>query len=527
MESPASARLGDPPSGQSSRFSVPPARLRVLFLNPPGPDGQVWMKEVGRCGRRAVGGELWPQTGLAYLAAMVEREGHEARIIDGMAQPLPLERLEREANDWRPDIVIANSATPTIRFDTHILNELSRATAALCGFVGPHVSALPEETLRESTADFGICNEAEETVAELVRVVARLAAGHAAGSTPRTAATVDAAFAGIAGLVWRSRTPGAASGEICVNPARDMIRNLDDLPLPARHLLPNSAYRMPFFGNHPFATIIPSRGCPWRCSFCRAGRVWGRRIRVRSVGSVLAEIESLRRDLGIRHVAFMTDSLTLDREWATQLFDALAALPEPLTWVCNSRVDVVDAEMLGRMKRAGCRLISYGLESGSREVLRLARKGITLEQSERAIRLTREAGILSMAYFVLGLPGENAETAEQSLRFACRIDPDYVNFHIATPFPGTGLYEEARKRGWLRSNNWDDYEEEGSAVLQVGELKPADLEREQRRAMRAFYLRPRRLVRELARLRSWDDFTAKARAGWRMLRTLRKPAHRP
>ena len=176
------------------------------------------------------------------------------------------------------------------------------------------------------------------------------------------------------------------------------------------------------------------------------------------------------------------------------------------------------------MKRAGCRLVSYGLESGSPEVLRLARKGITLEQSERAIRLTREAGILSMAYFVLGLPGENAETAERSLRFACRVDPDYVNFHIATPFPGTDLYEEARQRGWLRSDNWDDYEEEGSAVLQVGELKPADLEREQRRAMRAFYLRPRRLVRELARLRSWDDFAAKARAGWRMLRTLGKPA---
>jgi radical SAM superfamily enzyme YgiQ (UPF0313 family) len=160
------------------------------------------------------------------------------------------------------------------------------------------------------------------------------------------------------------------------------------------------------------------------------------------------------------------------------------------------------------------------VESGSQDVLDRSKKGITLEQSETAIRLTREAGILSMAYFIIGLPGETAETVRESIRFAKRIRPDYVNFHVATPFPGTELYEEALEKGWLTSTNWDDFEEEGSAVLQAGELTPGELRGLQARAMRAFYLRPSRLLEELRGLGSWAELRAKMRAGMRILSTL-------
>ncbi|HUT23562.1 MAG TPA: radical SAM protein, partial [Sumerlaeia bacterium] len=300
------------------------------------------------------------------------------------------------------------------------------------------------------------------------------------------------------------------------------IANLNELPLPARHLLPNHAYRMPFFANRPFATVIPCRGCPWPCAFCRAGKVWGRRVRLRSVENVLGEVEILQRGFGIRHIVFMTDSLTLDRDWARGLFAGMRDLRPPLEWICNSRVDAVDADTLGLMKDAGCRLVSYGVESASPDILSRSRKGISIEQSERAIRLTRQAGILSMAYFIFGLPGETAETVEESIRFARRLDPDYVNFHVATPFPGTDLYEEALERGWLTSRDWEDYEEEGSAVLRAGELSPEELVQAQARAMRAFYMRPRRLIKELAQLRGWSDFRAKMRAGLRILSTLKR-----
>ncbi|NQU45244.1 radical SAM protein, partial [bacterium] len=260
-----------------------------------------------------------------------------------------------------------------------------------------------------------------------------------------------------------------------------------------------------------------SRGCPWPCSFCRAGRVWGRRIRTRSVANVLEEIRVLREDFGIRHLAFMTDSLTLNRTWALELFGALCAMEEEPEWVCNSRVDVVDAEMLALMKRANCRMISYGVESGSQAILDASRKGITLEQCERAIRLTREAGIPCMAYFIIGLPGETRDTAEESIRFAKRIKPDYVNFHVATPFPGTDFYDEAVRNGWLTSSNWSDFEEQGSAVLRTKDLSPEDLRHLQGRAMRAFYMRPSRLLQELGRIRSWSEFAARARAGVRVI----------
>ena len=494
--------------------------LRVLFLNPPGPGGEIWMKEVGRCGRKAIGGEIWPQTGLAYLAAMVQREGHEARIIDAMAESFTPDALAHTCREWHPGLIIANSATPTLRHDAQILQRLRGETGALCGFCGPHVSALPVETLRETLADFGLVNEAEETVAELVRRFAEVAPEyplHPAGSPDRRR---HALFAGIQGVVWRDPSAKDEESRIVLNPPRPMIPDLDTLPLPARALLPNRAYRVPFFQNHPFATVIPSRGCPWPCTFCRAGRVWGRRIRLRSAESVLREIEDMRRSLGIRHLAFMTDSLTLNRKWALDLFHALSELHDPPEWMCNSRVDVVDAELLHAMKRANCRIISYGVESGSQAILDRSRKGITLDQSETAIRLTREAGILSMAYFIIGLPGETAETARESIRFAKRIRPDYVNFHVATPFPGTELYEEALEKGWLTSTNWDDYEEEGSAVLQAGELTPTELRGLQARAMRAFYLRPSRLFEELRGLGSWAELRAKMRAGMRILSTL-------
>lgn len=516
-----------------------PHPVRVLFLNPPDLGGQVWMKEVGRCGRRSVGGEVWPQTGLAYLAAVVEREGHAARIIDCMATPMPIEQLERECLDWHPDVIVANSATPTIRNDAEVLERLARATAAICGFVGPHVSALPEETLAETQADFGMINEAEETVADLVRALAALMAREPGPGDLNTADRVRGALRGIPGLVWRhppmdeeghvarpdlppARKDEPRRADLEVNPPRDLVADLDSLPMPARHLLPNRAYRMPFFGAHPFATIIPARGCPWPCTFCRAGRVWGRRVRSRSVDSILAEVRSLVEDFGIRHVVFMTDSLTLDRAWAMALFEALAGLDSPIEWICNSRVDSIDSAMLAAMKRAGCRMVSYGVESGDQSILDRSGKRITLGQSEKAVCLTREAGISSMAYFILGLPGETSETIEETIRFARRLNPDYVNFHLATPFPGTALYEEARREGWLASTRWEDFEEEGGGVMAVGDLSVEQLRAAQRRAMRSFYLRPWRLVRELFSLRSWADLSARVCAGVRMLQTLTK-----
>jgi anaerobic magnesium-protoporphyrin IX monomethyl ester cyclase len=482
--------------------------MKILFLNPPALTGEIYMKELGRCGRRAVAGEIWPQTGLAYLAAVVEAQGHKARIIDCMAERMGVERLIQDVKAWNAALIVAGTSTPTFLNDAEVLRRLRTAGRPIKAFCGTHVSALPEQSLEQSDVDFLFINEAEETIKEVADVLSR---------DMTTQTEVSSLLENIQGLAVR--TPTGAR----LTPPRPYIENLDTLPYPARHLLPNKAYRMPFFEKEPFATVIPTRGCPWQCTFCRAGHVWGRRVRTRSTENVLGEIRHLIEDLGIAKVVFMTDSLTLNKNWAKQFFKAAVSHNLAFDWICNSRVDAVDHEMLDLMKQAGCKLISYGVESGNQEILDGCKKGIRLEDSINAIKWTHQAGILSMAYFVLGLLGETHQTINETITFAKRLNPDYVNFHIATPFPGTVLYEQAAKAGWLTTTNWAEYEEEGSAVMRTADLSPEDLMRAQRRAMRDFYLRPAHLLRELKGIRSKAQLRSRLHAGVRVLNTLFRP----
>ena len=481
--------------------------MKVLLLNPSHLRGIRYMKELGRCGRKNVAGETWPQTGLAYLAAMVEKDGHKARIIDAMTVGMTIEELEREVTGFAPDLIVAEVSTPTFRNDAKVMRRLKALRPdAVTSMAGTHVSALPEESLRESGVDLLLINEAEATISELCALLSEY---------PDISRHKDA-LGKIAGLAFMN------DEECVITPDRGYVKDLNALPFPARHLLPNESYKMPFFEDKPFVTLIPTRGCPWKCTFCRAGSVWGRAVRTRCPENVIEEIRQVKSDFAITSIVFMTDSLTLNKRWAKEFFEALAEAHLGVEWICNSRVDAVDVEMLDLMKRAGCTLISYGIESGSQAILDAVKKEISLEQAAEAIRLTRKAGITAMAYFIIGLPGETWDTIEQTLQFAEQIDTDYVNFHIATPFPGTEFYETAKKNGWLTSENWEDYEEEGSAVVRTEALSTDDLKRAQKMAMRKFYLRPSRLMREILRTKSTKEFMAKLNAGKSILRTLFK-----
>ncbi|MCE7907830.1 MAG: radical SAM protein [Candidatus Omnitrophica bacterium COP1] len=464
--------------------------MRILFLNPPLPDGDIYMKELGRCGRRSVGGETWPQTGLAYLAAVALREGQEARVLDGMAEGLTQDQAEARILEWLPDWIITGTTTPTFRQDALFLRTLKGRHGFTVGFTGTHVTALPRECLLESNSDFIFISEAELTLQRLI---------HA----PRDH--------------WQD-VPGVCvnqAGEARLGPATEMVANLDDLPYPARNLTPWQLYRMPFSRGEPFATVIPSRGCPYPCTFCRAGSVWGRGIRTRSVENLLGELVEMKEQLGINFFAFMTDTFTLRKTWVHQVMEAMR--PYNFRWVCNSRVDTIDPVLAREMKASGCELISFGVESGNEQILASSKKDITLKQIREGISAAKEAGILTFAYFILGLPGENPETIEDTIRFARELDPDYCNFHIATPFPGTELYEEAKANGWLVHENWEQYEEMGSAVLRTPYISPEALLKAQRRATRSLYLRPKRILAEMKRLRSFQDLVLKGKAALRLL----------
>ncbi|MFC2167257.1 B12-binding domain-containing radical SAM protein, partial [Acidobacteriota bacterium] len=262
----------------------------------------------------------------------------------------------------------------------------------------------------------------------------------------------------------------------------------------------------------------PGRGCPFHCTFCRAGSVWGHKIRLRSTTSIADELGYIYNSYRIRNIAFMTDLFTINKEWVTELCECLIEKNLGIKWICNSRVDGVSPELTKIMSKAGCQLISYGIESGDEEILKKSKKQISLNQAEEAIRWTREAGILSFGYFIIGLPGETWKTVDLTIKTALRINPDYALFHLATPFPGTELYTWAKENNYLVSDNWTDYDEENGRAMRTEAMSLEELQKAKRLATRKFYMRPSKIVQSILQVKSPSDLFSKSKAALKILR---------
>jgi len=458
-------------------------------MNPPSLEGDIYMKEIGRCGTKTVANEVWPQTGLAYLAAVLEKDGHNTKIIDSMAENIAFNETFNKIKEFGPELIIMNTSTPTFTNDSIICDLIKKEIKTKVGFVGTHVSVLPERSMKRSNVDFLIIGEAEYTVKELAKKIP---------------------LNKIKGISYRK------NGKLKINQQRPLIHDLDELPLPSRHLLPNEKYTMPFTSGKPFVTIIPSRGCPYKCIFCRSGSVWGKYTRMRSPESVFEEMKKVK-EMGIDYITFMADTFTINKKWTMRLCELIIENELEINWLCNSRVDTIDEDMLRSMKKAGCILISYGIESGDQEILDISEKGINLEQSKKAVESTKKFGISMVGYYIIGLPGETWKTIKKTIDFSKELDTDYAEFHIATPFPGTKFYELAKSKGWLLSEEWEDFEEKDSSVLQTEKLSPEDLIKAKKIAMRTFYFRPLKALKYMRKIKSFSDFKSKVLAGIKLL----------
>jgi len=491
----------------------PEEAVDILFVNPPAPDGGIWIRSQHRVGRRSREGMIWPQVSLAQMAALFP--DHRVEVVDAIPLRMDWAAFERLLEEKRPRYYVTQVTAPTLRNDMYgafLARSLGATTIAL----GTHVTAIPRETLRAFPClDFILRGEPELTLRELIDTLnqipdseSRIPESEPQGLWPG----VEAEFAErlhklftdadpewkparvslkpetrdlkrIKGLVWRD------GGEIVVNPDRPFIRNLDVLPLPRHDLLPLERYRAPLVrGNYAF--VVTSRGCPGNCRFCIKHVSYGRSVRFRSPENILAELELLD-GLGVHDVHMYADLFTVSREQVVGLCELILERGLRLRWTCNSRVDFVDSEMLCLMRRAGCWMISWGIESGSEEVLRRARKGITLEQVEQALRWSREAGIRNWGYFIIGLPGETEETIKETIRFSKRLPLDLALFHIAAPYPGSPLFFEVAEQGWFRpGTRWEQVDMDCSTVLDYPHLRAEELEQWAQRAFRAWALRP-------------------------------------
>ena len=454
------------------RVAQPAPEVDILFVNPPAPDGGIWIRSQHRVGRRSREGMIWPQADLAQMAALFPQ--YRVAIVDAIAERMSWAAFERLLREKRPRVYVTQVTAPTLQndmFGVFLARSLGAATVAF----GTHVTPLPLATMEAYPAlDYVLRGEPELTLQELVEALLRNTQ-YATNSTSH--------LARIQGLVWRD------GEEIVINADRPFIEDLNALPLPRHDLLPLQKYRAPLVRG-PYAFIVTSRGCPAGCRFCIKHVSYGNSVRFRSPEHVLAEIEALV-GLGVRDLNMYADCFTLNREHVMGICEGILERGLKVRWTCNSRVDFVDEEMLQVMARSGCWMISWGIESGDEGMLQRMHKGITREQVERALRWARRAGIKNWGYFIIGLPGETEESIRRTIAFARRLPLELVLFHIAAPHPGTPFFFEVVENGWFRpGTRWEEVDMDRSTVLDYPHLRAEELERWARRAFRAWALRP-------------------------------------
>ena len=396
---------------------------KILFVNPPVPP-KTYLHS------------LFPLTGLAYMAAILDKHGHEVTVIDCPALKITHEDLKREIAKLEPDIVGITSCTCTF---PSVLQAASAAKEAypraLTVLGGPHATVMDEQTLREQKdVDCIVRHEGELTILEL--------ADYVSGNRPKNLQEID-------GITFRK------NGQIVRTPDRKFIQDLDSLPWPAYKFFALEEYR--YLGKMIFP-IMASRGCPGNCAFCLASKMSGRLSRKRSPKNVVEEIEWLRDELGADAITFHDPTFTFDKKWVWEICDEINSKKIKIPWDCTTRVDYVSKPILAKIKQANCQIVGFGIESNSQKILNAMKKGTTTQQNERAVKMAKEVGLPFGLFFIIGYPGETVETLKETLDFVRRAEPDDVYISLASPYPQTELYEMVKENGWKMSTDWSRFD---------------------------------------------------------------------
>ena len=412
------------------------------------------------------GGNL-PPLGLLHIAAVLERGGHEVRMIDAPVENLDLEGVLERVRQFQPDFAGVSAITSLAEKTSALCLAIRERFPAIKIFVGgPHPSILPDEVLEKTRADVVITEEGENIILDLIEDFPKYAAQKI-----------------------------ARAGK---------VKDLDALPFPARHLidlkkytaLPNNYKRTP----HSIH-VITSRGCPYPCTFCFDANTG---FRQRSVPNVVSELKMLKEKYGAREISFWDDTFTVNRKWVIELCDAMTRENLDLAWGCYTRLNLVDRELLAKMKTAGCWTMFFGIESGNQELLDNIKKKMTVEQMKEKVRLIQSFGIEIRGSFMVGMPGETPEMGRKTIEYAIDLEPTYAQFTITTPFPGTELYGAFEKWGTL-NKEYSEYNEWTPVFVPKGYKGPEEVKAIQAEAFRRFYFRPKYILKKFVGIRTWTD----------------------
>ena len=297
-----------------------------------------------------------------------------------------------------------------------------------------------------------------------------------------------------------------SKGKAVANESMPPIDDLDSLPLPDREDFRISDYQQAFYYGKKTALVITSRGCPYGCTFCLwPTTLFSRKFRMRSAKKVVDEIEQLIEKEQVDEIFFDDDTFTINNKRVMDICDEIIRRGLKIPWCCMGRVDNVSEEMLRLMKSAGCYQIFYGFESGSEEILRACRKGITKDQIRNAVKLTKKVGLSVCGSFIFGLPPETRQTAKETLGFAKELGANYVQFVLAAPFPGTDFYEEAKRKNLLQIDSWEDLDGTKGPIVRTEALSRQDLGGIIRKAYFSYYTSPRVILQNLRRMRNFKE----------------------
>lgn len=428
--------------------------------------------------------------GLLYIGTVLKNEGHNVRLLDTDTEKIDDKNFKEIFNGFHPDAVGISSVTPTIN------NALKWAGLSKgidkdipVVFGGIHATIAPEELIDKDAVDIVVIGEGESTARQLFERLSRRGAD----------------LSDVDGIYFKR------GKSVVRNARRVLISDLDSLPFPDRRLLKNpGGFMPPDATNWPVATIMTTRGCPGNCTFCCTKQIFSNKLRARSVKNIIEEIRYLKDDQGIKEIHIADDTFTSIKARAIEFCREVkkTGLGVGFQFMNGLRADSVDMEILGALKGIGIKTVGYGVESGSDAILNKARKGISLDKTREAFKMSKDLGFETWAFLILGLPGETEDTIRETINFTKELDPDFAKFFILKPYPGSEVHACLKNDGLLLEHTYDDYGLYSRPLHTLPGLLPDRMLYWQKEAFREFYLRPQKIASHMIRIfkiRNWTQ----------------------
>lgn len=423
---------------------------------------------------------LLPPLGITYLASVLLEKGFDVSLIDANILRMNREEIIERLNQLMPDYLLFTSVTDNFQDTLYWIKQIRQGYDRPVIIGGPHLDSYPKETLTYQCIDYAVIGDGWETLPELLNVL------EAKGD-----------LSSVKGICYKD------CDEIILTEPRPSHVSLEDVPFPARHLLPNDRYDTVVSKARPITTMITALGCPFRCTYCSTHA----KLRPRTAEHIIAEVEECIEKYGIREIEFYDDTFTVNKSKLFRFLDLIESKSLKFLWSIRTRVDCVTQEMINRMAKSGCVRINYGIESADERILKSIGRAMPLDMIRNATKWTKQAGITSCGFFMIGLPGDTRETIEKTLNFMLELDLDFVQVNKFVPTPNSKIHDDIKKKTgqdfWrdytLGKATFDDYKAYDVHVT------PEELDRYLDRAYRSFFFRPKQIWQKLINIRSFTE----------------------